>query len=29
MSKLQKLIQELCPYGVEYKPLGDGKATRL
>ena len=23
MSKLQKLIQELCPYGVEYKPLGD------
>ena len=23
MSKLQKLIQELCAYGVEYKPLGD------
>lgn len=23
MSKLQKLIQELCPDGVEYKPLGD------
>lgn len=23
MSKLQKLLQELCPDGVEYKPLGD------
>ena len=23
MTKLEKLIQELCPNGVEYKPLGD------
>lgn len=23
MSKLQKLIQELCPDGVEYKTLGE------
>lgn len=23
MSKLEELIQELCPDGVEYKPLGD------
>ena len=23
MSKLQELIQELCPNGVEYKKLGD------
>ena len=23
MSKLDKLIQELCPDGVEYKPLGE------
>lgn len=23
MTKLEELIQELCPDGVEYKPLGD------
>lgn len=23
MSKLVELIQELCPYGVEYKKLGE------
>ena len=27
MSKLQKLIQELCPNGVEYRKLGDDLVT--
>lgn len=29
MSRLQELIQRLCPDGVEYKPLGEvGTFTR-
>ena len=27
MSKLQELIQKLCPYGVEYKKLGDKQVS--